>query len=160
MLYHMALVTTITPEPGAVEMTSRYVLDRDHEIEGGLPENFVTQEICLVCLKPYSAFGSGRWPKGRFFWGVVGNTDMDPGDDKSAHESNFLDYVRRTRMFTPDGVTHLSRTHRMPLPWHEIDDYRQKPFPWISTYIGSWLEASPPQFSNFCSNDRFEKTVI
>lgn len=162
MLYHMALVTTITPEPGAVEMVAQYKLDAGFEIEGGLPENFVTQEVCLVCLKPYSAFASSNWPaEGRLFWGGEKNSgNLNVHDEGASNPDYFIDYVRRTRMFGEDGVTNLSKTHRMILPWHEEDDYRQKPFPWISNYAGSWLEGPPPQFANFSSTDRYTKSVI
>ena len=44
---NVVLLTTITPEPGAVELLARAEMDRDHAAEGELPDEMPRPNLCF-----------------------------------------------------------------------------------------------------------------
>lgn len=88
----VTLVTTVTPEPGAVEFLARFEIDED---AGDLPGYLITPNMCWQ-LRRAEGF-------------------MSPPDP-------YPDFVKRCFIFTRDGLTFLDRTDRKPIPVRPADD--------------------------------------
>ncbi|NQT91609.1 MAG: hypothetical protein HQ559_02525 [Lentisphaerae bacterium] len=131
-LPHVVLVTTVTPEPGAVEFTARAELD---ESKGGeMPEELVAPNMCwqLKTARDFNRKG-GKYP----------------------------DFVKRCFIFTDNGLTFLDKTTRGKIPVRAPKDPRNNP-PWVQSYLPVWVplrKAKPKAWAAF-SSDRYIYPVI
>lgn len=126
------LVTTVTPEPGAVEFAARVTLEDG--VEGPLPDNVRTPNLCWQ-LRRAPGFASAPDP--------------------------YPEFIKRCFIFTREGVTFLHETERRKIPVREPDDPKNNP-PWVQVYVGEWQEvrqAGPESWSDY-SPDRYTTTVI
>jgi hypothetical protein len=129
------LVTTVTPEPGAVEFAARPELDAGKAAaEEKLPANLPGLNLCWQ-LKSAPGFASRPDP--------------------------YPDFVKRCFIFTDAGQTFLDHTDRGLIPCRKPDDRYNHP-PWVQAYVGVWCRL-PHVDTNWwanCSADRFTLPVI
>ena len=104
----VVIVTTVTPEPGAVEFRARPELDRERGDQ--LPPDFLTLNLCWQ-LKRAPAFRSRPDP--------------------------YPEFVKRCFIFTDRGRTFLHETTRRPIPVRPADHEYNNP-PWVQMHVGGW----------------------
>ena len=114
---NILLITTITPEPGAVEVIARAEVDRERNPEGKLPEEMPAPNLCFQVKRAEGGFS--HFP--------------DP----------FPEFIRRCFIYTDRGRTFLLNTirHRLPEISDKPDDPRNNP-PHVQVYYGMWRYAS------------------
>jgi len=129
---HIILITTVTPESGAIEFTAQAEIDQ--EKNGELPENLLVPNLCWQ-LKRAPAFASA--PK------------------------SYPEFIKRCFIFTPKGMTFLDQTTRRKIPCRADNDARNNP-PWVQMYRGIWQEIPEvvPELWSDYSPDRYVTTVI
>ena len=146
---HVTMITTVTPEAGAVVFVSRYEADPGQTISSGL----FSSGMCNICYKPNSKAGIAPPVGSLFYYGTSAS-------------GKYPDYVRRCYFFSRDdgGTTatmSLGDTERFPHPTiMDPEDYRNHPWPWIQVYIGEWQPKPNPGHEGWCSTDKYTKTVI
>jgi len=135
---NVIVVTTVTPEPGAVEFVARMELEK--EGLGTLPENNVGLNICwqLKNARDFASLPDPRWEWPR-----------DP------------EFITRCFIFTEKGRTFLDRTRRHKLPKRLP---RENNPPWVQPYRGVWQEL-PKEYNtqgwgHNISPDQYVTTVI
>jgi len=129
------ILTTVVPEPGAVEFVARAAVDAEGRPGDALPGNLPFLNICLqvrraegFCSKP------------------------DP----------YPEFVRRCFIFTDKGRTFLLDTHRRKiLHRFPADDPMNNP-PWVQMYVGVWQRVPDVQGQGWAeySTDRYTIPVI
>lgn len=126
------IVTTVTPEPGAVEFLARAELDRERG--GALPKDVLTPNLCWQ-LRRASAFRS----------------QPDP----------YPEFVKRCFIFTEKGRTFLHETARRPIPVRPPDHKFNNP-PWVQMYVGTWQEVPKVGTNSWAdySPDRYTTRII
>ncbi|NOX55092.1 MAG: hypothetical protein GXP27_11775 [Planctomycetes bacterium] len=132
---HVVFVTTVTPEPGAVEFTVRAVADRQRAQDATLPKSLLPLNLCFQ-LRPATRFQS----------------QPDP----------YPEFVRRCFIFTERGRTFLLDTHRRKiLHRFPTDDPKNNP-PWVQMYVGAWRPVPPVQGKGWAeySTDRYTVPII
>ena len=126
------LVTTVTPEPGAVEFAVR--LSIEEGAGGELPGYIMTPNLCWQ-LRRAPGFASAPDP--------------------------YPEFVERCFIFTRQGLTFLHQTERRNIPVRGADDRCNNP-PWVQMYVGEWQDipqAGPKSWADY-SPDRYTTTVI
>ncbi len=130
----MLLVTTFTPEPGAVEFVARSVLDTKKYPNEKLPENLLTPNLCWQL---HRAPGFASRP--------------DP----------YPEFVKRCFIFTERGMTFLDQTTRRKIPVRSLEDRYNNPV-WVQVYVGDWQPvpfAGTNSWADY-SPDRYSTTLI
>lgn len=129
---NVLLITTIKPQPGAVEFVARAEVDREQDPEGELPDEMPKPNLCFRVKRAEDCFS--HFP--------------DP----------FPEFISRCFIFTDNGRTFLTDTVRQKNPGAAEDDPRNNP-PWIQIYVGvwqprprlvntkTWYHASPDRFT-------------
>jgi len=135
---HVLIVTTATPEAGAVEFVARAIVDHQRDPDGKLPETLPAPNMCWQLVR---AEGFRSKP--------------DP----------YPEFVKRCFIFTDKGRTFLHQTTRLKLLYRDppmpADDPRNNP-PWVQMYVGVWQavpEVRKPNWANY-SPDRYTIPVI
>jgi hypothetical protein len=126
------VVTTVTPEPGAVEFLAR--LESDKGSAAGFPPYLQPLNLCWQ-LRRAPAFAS----------------QPDP----------YPEFVKRCFIFTEKNVTFLDKTTRRPIPVRAANDPYNNP-PWVQMYVGVWQDVPktyPKGWADY-SPDRYTATVI
>lgn len=129
---HVILVTTVTPEPGAVEFAVRAELEK--EGVGALPAQLPFVNLCWQ-LRRTPNFASAPDP--------------------------YPEFIRRCFIFTEKGRTFLDKTTRRKIPVRPAEDRFNNP-PWVQMYVGAWQQvpqAGPNSWADY-SPDRYVATVI
>ena len=132
---HVLYVTTVTPEPGAVEFSARAVVDHEKDAGGKLPQRLQNLNLCFQ-LRRAEGFESRPEP--------------------------YPEFVRRCFLFTDSGRTFLLDTHRRPsLHRFDADDPKNNP-PWVQMYMGVWMRVPGVQGKGWAeySTDRYTLPVI
>jgi len=132
---HVVFVTTVTPEPGAVEFVARAVIDREQDPEGKLPGYLPGLNLCFQ-LRRAEGFQSRPDP--------------------------YPEFVRRCFIFTERGRTFLLDTNRRKiLHRFPADDPKNNP-PWVQMYVGVWRPVPGVQGQGWAeySTDRYTIPVI
>ena len=126
------VVTTVTPEAGAMEISARMELAK--EGVGSLPEEGVWLNTC--------------WQLGRAA-GFCSAPDPYP------------EFVKRCFIFTEKGRTFLDKTVRKKIPCRSADDPKNNP-PWVQSYVGVWQKIPETRAGAWAdhSTDRYVRTVI
>jgi dienelactone hydrolase len=130
----MLLVTTFTPEPGAVEIVARAVLDVEKYPSEKLPDNLLTPNLCWQLH---------RAP------GFAGEPEPYP------------EFVKRCFIFTDRGMTFLDQTTRRKIPVRSLEDRYNNPV-WVQMYVGDWQPvpfAGTNAWADY-SSDRYTTTLI
>ena len=134
---HVLLITTVTPEPGAIELVARPALAQpDSDVT--LPDTLPRPNLCFRVKRSQQFFGSFPHP--------------------------FPDFIRRCFIFTEKGMTFLADTERKRLPRIEDqpDDPRNQP-PWVQVYTPLWRpvarQKSKETWYNY-SPDRYALPVM
>lgn len=129
---HAIIVTTVTPEPGAVEFLARLKLEKG--AVGPLPANPQALNLCWQ-LRRAPAFAS--------------------------KPEAYPEFVKRCFIFTEKGVTFLDKTTRRPIPVRSAEDPYNNP-PWVQMYVGLWQEVPKTSSKGWAdySPDRYSATVI
>lgn len=104
----LVVVSTVRPEPGAIEVEARLV--REDGSAADLPAGFAPLNLCLQ-LRLAPTFASYPEP---YAW-----------------------FARRCFVFTEKGRTFLDRTARVPTPRFSADDPVNNP-PWTQAYLPAW----------------------
>jgi hypothetical protein len=126
------IVTTVTPEPGAVEFLARAELDRER---GTLwPGSLLTPNLCWQ-LRRAPAFRS----------------KPDP----------YPEFIQRCFIFTEKGRTFLHQTVRRPIPVRSPEDKYNNP-PWVQMYVGAWQDIPKAGTNSWAdySPDRYTARII
>ena len=134
-LPELVFVTTVTPEPGAVEFVARAVVDRQQHPDGQLPDRLPGLNLCFQ-LRRAETFRS----------------QPDP----------YPEFVRRSFLFTDQGRTFLLDTERRKiLHRFPADDPKNNP-PWVQMYVGVWRPVPGVQGRGWAeySTDRYTVPVI
>ena len=105
---NVLLITTITPEPGAVEFLVHAITDAGPGQP--LPANLVAPNLCWQ-LRRAPGFCSAPDP--------------------------YPEFIKRCFIFTASGRTFLDRTVRRKIPVRPADDRCNNP-PWVQMYVGEW----------------------
>jgi len=129
---HLLLITTVTPEPGAVEFTARVQLAQ--EGVGTLPNQLPFVNLCWQLRR-----APGFWSK------------PDP----------YPEFVKRCFIFTEKGRTFLDQTTRRKTPVRPADDRFNNP-PWVQMYVAAGQqvpEAGPRSWAGY-SPDQYVAPVI
>ena len=129
---HTIIVTTVTPEPGAVEFLARLELEKGAAAH--LPANPQPLNLCWQ-LRRSPAFAS----------------KPDP----------YPEFIKRCFIFTEQGVVFLDKTTRRPIPVRPANDPYNNP-PWVQMYVGVWQDVPkthPKGWADY-SPDRYTATVI
>jgi dienelactone hydrolase len=128
----MLLVTTVTPEPGAVEFAARAELDQG--AAGPLPANPLVPNLCWQ-LRRAPAFASSPEP--------------------------YPEFIKRCFIFTDKGRTFLDHTARRPIPCRPPDDPYNNP-PWVQMYLRAGQPQPPVQPTSWAdySPDRYTVPII
>ena len=129
---HAIIMTTVTPEPGAVEFLARLKLEKGTAAE--LPTNPQPLNLCWQ-LRRAPAFAS----------------KPDP----------YPEFITRCFIFSEKGVVFLDKTTRRPIPVRQLDDPYNNP-PWVQMYVGMWQNVPPTNPKGWAdySPDRYAATVI
>lgn len=129
---NVLLVTTVTPEPGAVEIVARAALEK---LGGGeLPVNLPAPNLCWQ-VRRAPAFASKPEP--------------------------YPEFIKRSFIFTSQGRTFLDQTTRRRIPVRSPEDRYNNP-PWVQMYVGVWQElpvAGTNSWADY-SPDRYTTRVI
>jgi len=115
---NVLLITTVTPEAGAVELVARAEIAKEKAPHETLREPLPLPNLCFRVKRATGVFA--HFP--------------DP----------FPEFVSRCFIFTEKGRTFLTDTVRRSLPAiaDKPDDPRNNP-PWIQSYSAAWLPARP-----------------
>lgn len=126
------VVTTVTPEPGAVEFLAR--LEPAQGSPAPLPASPPGLNLCWQ-LRLASGFASRPDP--------------------------YPEFIRRCFLYTGQGRVFLDKTVRRPIPVRAADDRYNNP-PWVQMYVGTWQTVPPtnPKAWADYSPDRYSATVI
>jgi hypothetical protein len=127
------LVTTVTPEPGAVEFAARPELESG--VTGELPANLQTPNLCWQLIR---AQGFASAP--------------DP----------YPEFVKRCFIFTENGRTFLGETTRRKIPSRPDDEECNNP-PWVQMYLQAGQPEPPPRSPSSWADyspDRYTVPVI
>ena len=116
----VVIVTTVTPEPGAVEFLARLELEKGATAQ--LPANPQPLNLCWQ-LRRAPSFAS----------------KPDP----------YPEFVKRCFMFMEQGVVFLDKTTRRPIPVRPADDLYNNP-PWVQMVTRRPLSVSGRLRRNFC----------
>ncbi|MFN0195778.1 MAG: hypothetical protein ACKVT0_03485 [Planctomycetaceae bacterium] len=108
---HVLLITTVTPQPGAVEFLMRAEVDRAIDANGKLPNELPSPNLCFRVKRAEDCF--------------------------SSHPHPFPEFIGRCFIFTEAGQTFLLDAPRFPLPRAAADDLRNNP-PWVQQYYPVW----------------------
>jgi hypothetical protein len=129
---HAIIITTVTPEPGAVEFLAR--LELEQGTAAGLPTNPQPLNLCWQ-LRRARAFAS----------------KPDP----------YPEFIKRCFIFSENGVVFLDKTTRRPVPVRQLGDPYNNP-PWVQMYVGLWQDVPPTNPKGWAdySPDRYAATVI
>jgi dienelactone hydrolase len=128
----VVLVTTVKPEPGAVEFCAHAQLEKG--ARGRLPDNLLVPNLCWQ-LRRAPGFASAPDP--------------------------YPEFVKRCFIFTEQGRTFLDRTTRRKIPCRAADDSYNDP-PWVQMYVGTWQQVpqvGPDSWADY-SPDRYTTQVI
>ena len=128
----VVLVTTVTPEPGAVEFVARAQLEPG--ASGELPANLLVPNLCWQLIRA-PGFASKPEP--------------------------YPEFVKRCFIFTAKGRTFLHETLRRRIPCRPADDPYNNP-PWVQMYVlaGQPIpEAGPTAWADY-STDHYTVPVI
>lgn len=128
----VVLVTTVTPEPGAVEFRVKAMLEGS--AEGNLPASLVVPNAC---------------------W------QLRNAPDFASQPDPYPEFVKRCFIFTDAGLTFLDHTQRGKIPVRAEDDPYNNP-PWVQMYGPVWRplqKAGPTSWAAF-STDRYLYPVI
>ncbi len=129
---HAIIVTTVTPEPGAVEFLARLAIAEGAAAK--FPADPPSLNLCWQ-LRHAPAFASRPDPYPKF--------------------------VKRCFMFTEKGVVFLDETTRRPIPVRPAADPYNNP-PWVQMYVGAGQvvpKSNPTAWAAY-SPDRYTATVI
>jgi hypothetical protein len=128
-------VTTVTPEPGAVDFSVRAVVDREGHPDAKLPAALQPLNLCFQLRK---AEGFCSQP--------------DP----------YPEFVKRCFLFADKGRTFLLDTHRRPALHRYAADHQYNNPPWVQMYVGVWHPAPGVQGTGWAeySTDRYTVPVI
>lgn len=128
----VVLVTTVTPEPGAVEFLARAELDTSRG--GAFPKDVLTPNLCWQ-LRRAPGFRSRPEP--------------------------YPEFVKRCFIFTEKGRTFLHETTRRPIPVRSPQDKFNNP-PWVQMYVGAWQEIPKAGTNSWAdySPDRYTTRII
>jgi hypothetical protein len=129
---HVILVTTVTPEPGAVEFAARLELEKAGV--GTLPTQLPFVNLCWQ-LRRAPSFASAPDP--------------------------YPEFIKRCFIFTEKGRTFLDKTTRRKIPVRAADDKYNNP-PWVQMYVGAWQpvpQAGANSWADY-SPDRYTTTVM
>jgi hypothetical protein len=126
------LVTTVTPEPGAVEFSVRAKLER--EGVGALPAQLPWVNLCWQ-LRRARNFASAPDP--------------------------YPEFIKRCFIFTEKGRTFLDQTVRRKIPVRSAQDPCNNP-PWVQMYVGAWQQvpSAPTNAWSDYSPDRYLAPII
>ena len=129
---HLTIVTTVTPEPGAVEFLARAELEKG--ATGALPDSLLTPNLCWQLARA-PAFASAPDP--------------------------YPEFVKRCFIFTGKGRTFLDHTTRKKIPCRAAHDPYNNP-PWVQMYLvtGTPTPAVTPESWSDYSPDRYVVPVI
>ena len=128
----VVLVTTVTPEPGAVEFLAKAELAEG--ATGELPTSLLVPNLCWQLIRA-PAFASAPEP--------------------------YPEFVKRCFIFTQRGMTFLGGTTRRKIPCRAQDDRYNNP-PWVQMYLIEGQpqpEVLPTSWSDY-SPDRYTVPVI
>ncbi|MEK7396604.1 MAG: hypothetical protein AAB116_06670 [Candidatus Poribacteria bacterium] len=131
---YVLIITTVTPEPGAVEFSARIELDLDKYPDAKMPQTPTWLNLCWQ-LRRSPLFAS----------------KPDP----------YPEFVKRCFIFTENGMTFLDKTFRKKIPCRPEDDTYNNP-PWVQMYVGAWQEipeVTPESWADY-STDRYITTII
>lgn len=126
------LVTTVTPEPDAVEFVARAELERPGE--GMLPTNLPFVNMCWQ-LRRAPNFASAPDP--------------------------YPEFVKRCFLFAEKGITFLDKTNRRKIPCRPAEDQYNNP-PWVQMYVGMWQQipqAGPTSWADY-STDYYTTPIV
>ena len=129
---HAIVVTTVTPEPVAVEFLARLEIAEGTAAE--LPTSPQPLNLCWQ-LRRAPAFAS----------------KPDP----------YPEFIKRCFIFTETGVVFLDKTIRRPIPVRPADDPYNNP-PWVQMYVGVGQDVpktNPTDWAGY-SPDRYTATAI
>lgn len=126
------IITTVLPEPGAVEFLARAELDRDRG--GALPSDLPTPNLCWQ-LRRAANFKSRPEP--------------------------YPEFIKRCFVFTEQGRTFLDQTTRRKIPVRAVEDLKNNP-PWVQMYVGAWQDVPKAGTNSWAdySPDRYTTRVI
>ena len=132
---HVLIVTTVTPQPGAVEFVARPVLDHRCDSQARLPDQLPRPNLCFQ-LKKAEGFCSRPDP--------------------------YPDFVKRCFIFTDEGRTFLLDTNRRKILHQWPADHRYNTPPWVQMYVGVWRPVPDVQGRGWAeySTDRYTIPVI
>lgn len=108
---HVVFVTTATPEPGAVQIVARAVVDPDRGPDAKLPGSLPGLNLCFQ-LRRAEGFRSRPDP--------------------------YPEFVKRCFLFTDKGRTFLHQTTRRKILHRWPADHRYNNPPWVQMYAGVW----------------------
>ncbi|MBI3921414.1 MAG: hypothetical protein HY318_08370 [Armatimonadetes bacterium] len=126
------LLTTVNPEPDAVEFVARMELEKPGE--GTLPANLPFVNLCWQ-LRRAPNFSSAPDP--------------------------YPEFIKRCFLFTDKGVTFLDKTERRKIPCRPAEDQYNNP-PWVQMYCGTWQQipqAGPTSWADY-STDRYTTPIV
>ncbi|MBI3852886.1 MAG: dienelactone hydrolase family protein [Verrucomicrobia bacterium] len=129
---NVLFITTITPEPGAIEFLVRAT--NVPPAAASLPANLLTPNLCWQ-LRRAPGFRSAPDP--------------------------YPEFVKRCFIFTEKGRTFLDHTARRKIPVRAASDPYNNP-PWVQMYVGTWQnvpEATTNSWADY-SPDRYMTRVI
>jgi hypothetical protein len=127
-------VTTVTPEPGAITVEARMVLDKEGHPDAALP---VQPTGLNLCWQLRHAKGFSSLP------------------------DTYPDFVRRCFIYTEKGRSFLLDLDRRKIPPQPADHEYNNP-PWVQSYVGLWQsvpEVGPKSWADY-SRDRYTTTLI
>jgi hypothetical protein len=130
------LVSTVTPQPGAVEIVARAEVDKERDPQGKLPDKLPEPNLCFRVKRAEGCF--------------------------SSYPYAFPEFISRSFIFTEKGRTFLTDTVRLKNVGEPADDPRNNP-PWIQVYDAAWVKApNGPAAKTWynSSPDRFIAPVI
>ena len=129
---NVLFVTTITPEPGAVEFLVHAITDAG--AGQPLPANLLAPNLCWQ-LRRAPGFCSAPDP--------------------------YPEFIKRCFIFTASGLTFLDRTVRRKIPVRPADDRYNNP-PWVQMYVGDWQAVPAAGTNSWAdySPDRYTTRVI
>jgi len=132
---HVLIVTVATPQPGAVELVARPVLDNRQNPKAHLPNQLPGLNMCFQ-LKKAETFRS----------------QPDP----------YPEFVRRCFIFTEEGRTFLLQTNRRKILHRWPAEHRFNTPPWVQMYVGVWRPVPEVQGRGWAeySTDRYTIPVI
>jgi len=126
------LVTTVTPERGAVEFLARAELENG--AQGEVPSDLLAPNMCWQ-LKRARGFASAPDP--------------------------YPEFVKRCFIFTKNGRAFLDHTTRKQIPCRAADDAYNNP-PWVQMYLPEGMptpEVGPTSWADY-SPDRYTVPII